>query len=62
MAPRSQNPKAPARGATAWDGSPSVRPQTDPQEESPETELPEHEASPDYDEAIEAITQLQEEM
>jgi hypothetical protein len=64
MAPRSQNPKAPARGAIARDGSPSVRPQTDPQEESPEAELPEHEAHSDYDDATESITiaQLQEQI
>ena len=62
MAPKSQNPKAPARGATARDGSPSVRPQTSLQEESPEAELPERETSPDYGNAIDAIAQLQEEM
>jgi hypothetical protein len=61
MAPKSQNPKAPARGA-ARDGSPSVRPQTSLQEESPEAELPERETSPDYSNAIDAIAQLQEEM
>jgi hypothetical protein len=61
MAPKSQNPKAPARGA-ARDGSPSIRPQTDLQEESPEIELPEREANPDYGEAIDAIIRLQEEI
>ena len=58
MAPRSQNPKAPARGAMARDGSPSIRPQTGPQEESLEAELLEREADSDYDGAMEAVAQL----
>jgi hypothetical protein len=57
MAPKSQNPKAPARGA-ARDGSPSVRLQTEPQEESPELELPKHKANPNYGDAMEIIAQL----
>jgi hypothetical protein len=61
MAPKSQNPKAPARGA-ARDGSPSIRLQTKPQEESPEPELPERKANPNYGDAMEIIAQLQEEM
>jgi hypothetical protein len=56
IAPKSQNPKAPARGA-ARDGSPSIRPQTNLQEK-PELELPERKASPNYSNAIDAIAQL----
>ena len=55
IAPRSQNPKAPTRGA-ARDRSPSIRPQTDPQEESPEVELLERKANSDYNNAIEPLT------
>ena len=54
MAPKGHNPKAPARGATTRDGSPSARPQTDPQEET------QPEADSNYNDAIESIiiTQL----
>ena len=60
MAPRSQNPKAPTRGA-ARDGSPSIRLQTEPQEESPEAELPKPKANSNHDDTIDPmalITQL----
>jgi hypothetical protein len=39
MAPRSQNLKAPIKGAMARDGSPFIRPQIDPLKESLEVEL-----------------------
>jgi hypothetical protein len=63
MAPRSQNPKAPARGA-ARDGSPSVHPQTNTQEGTPDIVLPEHLASSDNSNIAESITiaQLQEQI
>ena len=56
MAPKSHNPKAPARGATTQDGSPSARPRTDPREET--------QPDSDYDDAAESvtITQLQDQI
>jgi len=54
MAPKSQNPKAPARG-TARDRSPFVRPHINPQEESLEVELPKPKANSNYNNTMDPI-------